>query len=310
MDPKQLKQRCRQLSDLAMAHFEQKQYAPALQIWQWCLSYTQTLGDFRREVAIQNNIACCLQALERYAECINLCQALITVITDQFGKDHSAVGQCRRRIERCRRAQSEQRASRLFSDALALYKRGDFAGAVNTWEAAAKAKLVKDDQWEALRLMNQAAARYGAGQFTLAAALICKAEKLVKDGSVKFSAEYDELFQWHLNRIKLGFENEEAHKLLGEARTAFDTGNIERAESLALEALDHLDRCCSVKRDCFLGARVLDLIATCCNRDARYIEARDYWVQAKRLADKWAAKEQSDLPGRIAANLTSVRSRI
>ncbi len=295
----------KKLSGLALARFRKKQYAPALELWQWSLQESAKLRD---KCVVRNNIAVCHFLLGRHGDAIALSQVVLDAVAASFGADDDLCRKARKRIASSRRALSDARATRMYSEASAKYNAKEYNQAYKLWLDSEKYKCEPSRSWQAIRLMCMAMCCYRTGRYVNAAALITRANEFADSGALIDEADA-ELFQLNLQRIRVSFECQEAHKLLDEVQTRLNSEDWDRAESYAREALCVVDQC-SVGRECWLGARVLDRLATACYKQgySRCAEAAGYWTEARWLAERWAGKEQPELAARCREMLERCRS--
>lgn len=277
---------------------KQNDHAVALQLWQWALEQTDASTPFESICSTRYNIALCYYYLGRYEESLALNQAVLEVAFTVLGQDHELVNKCRSRIASCRKAMAEARGKKLFAEGLSKFGKKDYNLALNLWSQAGEAWPEGDRTWTAIRLMNMALCNHYMGRYVNAAALAARADEFVKSGALDHDEEEKDKFGRNLTRVRLSFECQEAHQLMGEGQTRLDTENWDGAESSAEAALQVLDGC-SVGRDSMLGAKALDLLATACYQQSRYREAAGHWREARRLAEKWSDSEQPELKRRI-----------
>lgn len=283
---------------LATVEYRAERWSDALRLYEWLLPYAEQ-QDAGNVCGLRNNIASCLFHLGRLDESVEACRNLILYAKASVGDDADVIGKCENRIKKCEREKNAKRSSRLWEQARECYRRKDYLGAFKRWAECPKYHQELDDQrWQTMRFLNMSICRFALKQYVNAAALMTQAQRLVDAGSLTDSEE-QELFAWHARRVRIGFEAMEALALLDEYEVHCDNEDWVRAEDAAFAAMEEMERSCHVKLDCFIGARVLNAVAFSCYKQERYADARRYWQQALRPAQKWAAKEQSDLPDRI-----------
>ncbi|MBY0549973.1 MAG: hypothetical protein K2W95_22050 [Candidatus Obscuribacterales bacterium] len=283
---------------LATVEYRAERWSDALRLYEWVLPYAEQ-QDAENVCGLRNNIASCLYHLGRLDESVESCRSLILFARASIGDDAAVIGKCEKRIKNCEREMNARRSSRLWADALECYRRKDYRGAIKRWTECLKYhQELGDQRWQTMRFLNLSICRFGLKQYVNAFALMTQAQGLVDAGSLTDDDD-KELFAWHAQRVRIGFESMEALALLEEYEVHCDNEDWARAEDAAFAAMVEMERSCRVKLDCFIGAKVLNAVAFTCYKQERYAEARSYWQQALRPAQKWAAKEQSDLPDRI-----------
>lgn len=293
------------LAGLVMTEYKAKRYERALELFNWCLPVAHQLGDWYKESAVRNGIASCYHHLGRLREAIALSEAVLLVVSAEGGPDHELAKKCRSRINKCKSAQNEQRADKLWDEARAHYRRHDFKKAATCWVDCAKFKVEPSPRWNAMRLVSLAMCHHCLGHWHNAQTLMSQAKEIV-DATPLTDEEDATLFNFQLMRIRISFEAAEAYELLDEFQVLLDQEDFAGAEGAAEAALVEVDKC-YVGRDCYLGARILDRLGYVCYKQERYTDARQHWQEAQRLAERWAGKEQSDLAGRIRDNIARLR---
>ncbi len=293
------------LFNLAMARFDNREFAPALELWQWSLHYECDLHD---TCAVRGNISACYFGLKRYDEAIALSQAVLDTVVFHFGPDHSIARNARRRIDDCQSAISDAKGISMHKEAHDKFVRKEFEEAYKLWVECVDYKIAPTRAWQAIRLMNMAVCCYSLGRYLMASAIITQANEFVDSGALNDGDEA-ELYAWNLQRIRVSFECQEACLLLDEAQTCLDKEDWDRAESAARDALAVVDQG-SVGRECMLGAKCLDRLATACYKQgySRCAEAAECWREARWLSERWAGKEQPELVVRCREMLERCRS--
>lgn len=284
---------------LATVEYRAERWSEALRLYEWLLPYAEQQGHTKNVCGMRNNMASCLYHLGRLEESLDSCRRLILFARASIGDDADVIDKCENRIKNCERELNARRSSRLWAEARECHRRKDYWGAIKRWTDCLKYHQDTDDQrWQTMRFLNLSICRFALKQYVNADALMTQAQRLVEAGSLT-EDEDKELFGWHAQRVRIGFESMEALALLDEYDVHCDTEDWVRAEDAACSAMAEMERSCHVKLDCFIGARVLNAVAFACYKQERYAEARGYWQQALRPAQKWAAREQSNLPDRI-----------
>lgn len=284
-----------ELFNQADKQYDAKQYAAAMQLWQWALDHTMDLEEQSR---CRHNISCCLIELGRFSEALPIAEAVAALMNGRpngqklFEKAKSNLNCARLRLDK-------EKASRIFEKGSKALDAGDLEEAYRHWDRAKR--LRNDKDWQCRCMINMALCCYRLGKIKAAHTFMIELDRLVVDGCLQDDEVTLELFYRHRERVRIEYNAREARQLMEEANVHIGNDDYARAESTAEAALSELDR--AATRECLLGALIMERLGLAVYKQDRASEARQLWTAAQRLAEKWAKDENAGLAERIRNNL-------